>query len=44
MDFTTSRTADELSLHHDSRFSAFSTEALVRQNWDTIAVLLPALP
>ena len=39
--FETSRTADQLSLHHDSQFSAFSTEALVRKNRDTIAVVLP---
>ena len=43
-DFSTSRTADQLSLHHDSQFSAFSTEVLVRQNRDTIAVVLPMLP
>ena len=43
-DFITSRTADQLSLHHDSQFSAFSTEVLVRKNRDTIAVVLPVLP
>ena len=43
-DFTTSRIADQLSLHHDSRFSAFSTEVLIRLNRDTIAVVLPTLP
>ena len=43
-DFTTSRTADQLSPYHDSQFSAFSTEVLVRKNRDTIAVVLPVLP
>ena len=38
------RVATSLSLHHDSRFSAFSTEALVRLNRDAYAVVLPALP
>ena len=38
------RTADQLSPYHDSQFSAFSTEVLVRKNRDTIAVVLPALP
>ena len=33
-----------LSLYHDSQFSAFSTEVLVRKNRDTIAVVLPVLP
>ena len=42
--FGTSRTADRLSPHHDSQFSAFSTEVLVRKNRDTIAVVLPLLP
>ena len=42
--FGTSQTADRLSPHHDSQFSAFSTEVLVRKNWDTIAVVLPVLP
>ena len=42
--FGTSRTADRLSLHHDSQFSAFSTEVLVRKNRDAIAVVLPLLP
>ena len=35
---------DHLSPYHDSQFSAFSTEVLVRKNRDTIAVVLPALP
>ena len=43
-DMKTSRTADQLSPHHDSQFSAFSTEVLVRKNRDTIAVVLPLLP
>ena len=30
--FGTSRTADRLSPHHDSQFSAFSTEVLVQKN------------
>ena len=42
--FGTSRTADQLSPHHDSQFSAFSTEVLVRKNRDTITVVLPLLP
>ena len=42
--FGTSRTADQLSPHHDSQFSAFSTEVLVWKNRDTIAVVLPLLP
>ena len=29
---------------HDSQFSAFSTEVLIRKNRDTIAVVLPVLP
>ena len=33
-----------LSLYHDSQFSAFSTEVLVRMNQGTIAVVLPVLP
>ena len=43
-DLKTSRTADQLSPHHDSQFSAFSTEVLVRENRDTIAVVLPMPP
>ena len=43
-DFVTSRIADQLSPYHDSQFSAFSTEVLVRKNRDTIAVVLPVLP
>ena len=42
--FGTSRTADQLSLHHDSQFSAFSIEMLIRMNQDTIAVVIPLLP
>ena len=42
--FGTSRTADQLTPHHDSQFSAFFTEVLVRKNRDTIAVVLPLLP
>ena len=42
--FGTSRTADRLSPHHDSQFSSFSTEVLIRKNRDTIAVVLPLLP
>ena len=42
--FGTSRTADRLSPHHDSQFSAFPTEVLVRNNRDTITVVLPMLP
>ena len=38
------RTADRLTLHHDSQFSAFSTEVLIWINQDTIAVVLPLLP
>ena len=38
------RVATSLSLHHDSQFSAFSTEVLVRKNRDTIVVVLPVLP
>ena len=33
-----------LTLHHDSQFSAFSTEVLARPNWGTIAVVLLVLP
>ena len=43
-DFVTPRIADQLMPHHESQFSAFSTEVLVRKNRDTIAVVLPALP
>ena len=43
-DLKTSRTADQLSPHHDSQFSAFSNEVLVRKSRDTIAVVLPLLP
>ena len=42
--FGTSRTADRLSPHHDSQFSAFSTEVLLWINQGTIAVVLPLLP
>ena len=38
--FGTSRTADQLTPHHDSQFSAFSTEVLIRNNQGTIAVVL----
>ena len=38
------RVVDQLSPHHDSQFSAFSTEVLVRASRDTIAVVLPLLP
>ena len=38
------RTADRLSPHHDSQFSAFSTEVLIQLNQGTIAVALPLLP
>ena len=39
------RTADSLSPYHDSQYSAFSTEALIRNNQGTTAVVLlwPAL-
>ena len=39
------RVVDNLPLYHDSQFSAFSTEALIRNNQGTIAVVLlwPAL-
>ena len=33
-----------LTLYHDSQFSAFSTEVLVRMNQGTIAVVLLVLP
>ena len=42
--FGTSRIADRLSPHHDSQFSAFSIEVLVRKNRDTIAIVLPVPP
>ena len=38
------RVATSLSLHHDSRFSAFSTEALARSSRGAIAVVLLELP
>ena len=38
------RRADLLTPHHDSQFSAFSTEALAQLNWGAIAVVLPVLP
>ena len=38
------RVVDQLSPHHDSQFSAFSTEVLIWINQDTIAVGLPLLP
>ena len=38
------RVVDQLSPHHDSQFSAFSTEVLIRINKDTIAAVLPLLP
>mgnify|MGYP006266249959 CR=1 FL=1 len=38
------RVVDQLSPHHDSQFSAFSTEVLIRINQDTIVVVLPLLP
>ena len=38
------RVVDQLSPHHDSPFSASSTEVLIRNNWDTIAAVLPVLP
>ena len=37
------RVVDQLSPHHDSQFSVFSTEVLIRTNQDTIAVVLPLL-
>ena len=43
-DFVTARIADQLSPYHDSQFSAFSTKVLVRNNRDTIAVVLPVPP
>ena len=43
-DFGTARIADQLSPYHESQFSAFSTEVLIRKNRDTIAVVLPVLP
>ena len=33
-----------LMLYHDSQFSAFSTEVLIRMNQDTIAVVLLVPP
>ena len=38
------RVVDQLSPHHDSQFSAFSTEVLIRTSHGTIAVVLPLLP
>lgn len=38
------RVVDQLSPHHDSKFSAFSTEVLIRTSQDTITVVLPLLP
>ena len=38
------RVVDQLSPHHDSKFSGFSTEVLIRTSQDTIAVVLPLLP
>ena len=37
------RRADRLTPYHDSQFSAFSTEVLIRINQDTIVVVLPLL-
>ena len=36
--------SDQLLPHHDSQFSAFSTEVLVQKNRDTITVVLLVLP
>ena len=38
------RVVDQLSPHHDSQFSAFSTEVLIRMNQGTITVVLPVPP
>ena len=38
------RTAGRLSPYHDSQFSAFSTEVLIRVNQGTIVVVLPVPP
>ena len=38
------RVVDQISPHHDSQFSAFSTKVLMWINRDTIAVVLPLLP
>ena len=38
------RVVDQLPPHHDSQFSAFSIEVLIRINRDTIAVVFPLLP
>ena len=38
------RVVDQLTLYHDSQFSTFSTEVLVRMNQGTIAVVLLVLP
>ena len=35
---------DQLSPHHDSHFSTFSTKVLIWKNRDTIVVVLPTLP
>ena len=43
-DLVSHRTADQLSLYHDSQFSAFSTEVFIRPTRNTIAVVLPLLP
>ena len=38
------RLVDQLSPHHDSQFSAFTTEVFDRMNQGTIAVVLLVLP